>query len=126
MIALFPELEYGTCMNFVNPSKKGKKRFHAGSNIPLPLDKSMQVEAITNQLIKSNMREFVMAYVTNRVPDLLVRLHDRERKKTGRFSLQRRAEMHARRLTSWPRCRYEIIMDFLYPGRGGQSHALVH
>lgn len=116
MIALFPELEYGTFMNFAKPSKKGKKRFHAGSDIPLPLDKSMHVEAITNQLIKSNMREFVVAYA-NRVPALLLRFDDRDRKKTERFALQCRAEMHAKRLTSWPCCRYEIIMDFLYPGR---------
>ena len=120
MVALFPELEYGTYMNFVSPSRKGQHRYHVGNGIPQPLDKSMQVEIIINHRIKSNMREFAMAYA-NRVFMLMARLDDSERKRMERFSLQCQAEMHARRMTPWNRCRYEIIMDFLYPGRGGSA-----
>jgi hypothetical protein len=120
MVALFPELEYGTYMNFVSPSRKGQHRYHVGNGVPQPLDKSLQVEVIMNQRIKSNMREFAMAFA-NRVPKLMASLDDSERKRTGRFSLQRHAEMYARRMTPWPRCRYEIIMDFLYPGHGGST-----
>ena len=116
MLALFPELEYGTYMNFVGPSKKGKKLYHVGNQVPSPLDSSMQVEVVRNQLIKSNMKEFAMAHA-EKVPGLLLRLDDRNQKKNARFLLQRRAEMYARRLSDWPRCRYAIIVDFLYPGQ---------
>lgn len=116
MVALFPELEYGTYMNFVAPSKKGQKLYHVGKEVPSPLDSSMQVEVVRNQLIKSNMKEFAMAHA-EKVPGLLLRLDDRDREKKARFLLQRRAEMYARRVSEWPRCRRKIILDFLYPGR---------
>ena len=115
MLALFPELEYGTYMNFVTPSKKGQKRYHVGNSIPTPLDSSMQVEVVKNQLIKSNMKEFALAYA-GRVPALMARMDESERKKSRKFLRQCSAAMYARRTNNWPRCRYQIIMEFLYPG----------
>jgi len=120
MVALFPELEYGTYMNFVAPSKKGQKLYHVRNQVPSPLDSSMQVEVVRNQLIKSNMKEFAMAHA-EKVPGLLLRLDDRDRAKKARFLLQSRAEMYARKISEWPRCRRKIILDFLYPGRKKRS-----
>lgn len=122
MVALFPELEYGTYMNFVAPSKKGKKLYHVGNQVPSPLDSSMQPEGIMAQLVKTNMKEFAMAHA-EQVPGLLLRLDDRDRQKKARFLLQRGAEMYARRVFEWPRCRRKIILDFLYPGRKRRSRS---
>lgn len=116
MLALFPELEYGTYMNFVSPSKKGRKLYHVGNKVPSPLDSSMQVEVVRNQLVKTNLKEFAMAHA-DKVPGLLLRLDDRERERNARFLLQKRAEMYARKTSEWPRCRRKIILDFIYPGR---------
>lgn len=116
MVALFPELEYGTYMNFVSPSKKGQKLYHVKNQVPSPLDSSMQVEVVRNQLIKTNLKEFAMAYA-EKVPGLLLRLDDCEKEKKARFLLQQRAEMYARKTPEWRRCRRKIILDFLYPGR---------
>jgi hypothetical protein len=119
MVGLFPELEYGTYLNFVTPSRKGQKLFHVKNQVPSPLDSSMQVEVVTNQLIKSNLKEFAMAHAQT-VPGLLLRLDDREQEKMARFMLQKRAEMFARR-EDWPRCRRKIMLSFLYPGRKRRS-----
>jgi hypothetical protein len=103
-------------MNFVAPSKKGCKLYHVTNKVPSPLDSSMQVEVVMNQLVKSNLKEFAIAH-SEKVPRLLLLLDERETEKKGRFLLQRKAEMYARREIEWHRCRRKILLDFLYPGR---------
>ena len=116
MTLLFPELTDGTDIIQVTPTKKGLKRFSNKQKNPLldPLEKDLWVDRKLDNLFRKNMSEVAIATLQT-MPDLCVKLHTANMRKTASF----RRRKHARLAVGdesyyWRDYKRREIYKFLY------------
>ena len=113
MLELFPELKYSTNIFFIEPTKKGLKRFRSSENLPGPLEEAMWAHTLLDTRIRRNVKE-VASLGLGRVPTLMLRLSALEQRDVDSVRRQK-AMMRARGSTDWKQCRLEIMKDFFSP-----------
>jgi hypothetical protein len=94
MILLFPELSDGADIVQVTASKKGLKRLSNKQKNPLlgPLEKDLWVDRKLDNLFRKNMSEVAIATLQT-MPDLCVKLHTANMRKTASFRRRKLARL---------------------------------
>mmetsp|Transcript_15067 Transcript_15067/g.34797 ORF Transcript_15067/g.34797 Transcript_15067/m.34797 type:complete len:121 (+) Transcript_15067:814-1176(+) len=116
---LFPELHHGADIQIVAPSK-GKKSWRRVNNEkatefePLtPLKMDMWVDRMIDNKIRANLTAVALASM-QKMPALLMKIHEAETRKNAWFLRQKQIATTARANTSWQECQREIMRSFLY------------
>ncbi|KAI2504746.1 Rab guanyl-nucleotide exchange factor [Fragilaria crotonensis] len=116
MTLLFPELAGGTDIIQVTPTKKGLKRFSNKQKNPLldPLEKDLWVDRKLDNLFRKNMSEVAIATLQT-MPDLCVKLHTANMRKTASFRRRKQARLSSDQDSRyWQDYKRREIYKFLY------------
>jgi len=124
MLELFPELKDSTNIFFIEPTKKGLRRFRSSELLPGPLEEAMWAHTLLDTRIRQNVKE-VASLRLGRVPALLDRLNKTDDRHEDTIR-QQQAIMKSRGYTEWKQCRLEIMKDFLLPSEQNSNMTVIN
>jgi hypothetical protein len=116
MLDIFPELKDSTNIIFLEPSKKGLKRFRHSGNVPEPLESPMFAHLSLSSRIHQHVRE-VADLSLRKVPALSFKFTtlDQARDELTRKEMYRQQSLiYVSKCKSWAQCRL-LLMKELVP-----------
>ena len=114
MMLVFPELEGSLNIAFHDPSSKSRRRFNKACKVTTPLvERDVWNEASLEGISKKHMQEVARIYIT-KVPTLMAKLDEADKRKNAKWKTTREASMKASGESSWERCRQKLISGYLW------------